>query len=67
MIEKDIIPLVGHPQSRSLAMSYQLYEPGIVEVAAEIASNETAVPETRRQHKCGDNGQSQPVVADERY
>ncbi len=64
-IEKDIAELAGEVETGRLAFFDQLCEPGVVEVAAEVASFDVALPEAREQEACGDVERVFPMAAEE--
>ena len=52
-IEEDIVPLPDGVNAGSFALLHELREPGIVDVAAEIAGFDVGVPEARNQKQNG--------------
>ena len=52
-IEEDVVPLPDGVNAGSFALLHELREPGVVDVAAEIAGFDVGMPEARNQKQNG--------------
>ena len=65
IIEKHVGVLRRKPQTGRLAVPDQLREPRVIEMTAEVGRDDFVMPEAGNQDHCGNDQNSQKVVADE--
>ena len=64
-VKKNVVPSGRKIQARRLTFFNELREPGVVNVAAEVASFDVAVPEARQDQGGGDDEDTKPESPDE--
>src|SRR5271156_4710336 len=62
-IEERVVPARCEPQAGGVAMADQLCKPGVVQMAAQIAGSDVAMPENGREDRGGNRQQKQLVLS----
>lgn len=60
-VEEDVVPLAGEVEAGGSSLLDELCEPGVVDVAAKVASFDMAVPEARDEENGGDGEDEEEI------